>query len=85
LLHDNQPSNSSLPLDEPSLDTKKVNATSPSPTTQKDDNEFHGFFNGVFSSIQNYQMELDVEDVSFINCVEKNVDFVVYSYFVFGF
>jgi hypothetical protein len=72
-----------LPFDEASLDTKKVNETSPSPTTQGDDNELYGFLDGLFLSMQTYQMEFDVEDVSFINCVEKNVNFIVYSFFVF--
>ncbi|WJX83668.1 hypothetical protein P8452_66314 [Trifolium repens] len=65
LLHDNQPSNSSLPLDEPSLDTKKVNAISPSPTTHNHAYELRDFFDGGFSSIENYEMDLDAKDVSF--------------------
>jgi hypothetical protein len=83
--NENVPSNSSLPLDEAFVDANKVKQTSSSPTTKEDDNEFHSFLNGVFSSMQTYQMEFDVEDVSFINYVEKNVDFVVYSYFMCGF
>jgi hypothetical protein len=83
--NENVPSNSSLPLDEAFVDANKVKQTSSSPTTKEDDNEFHSFLNGVFSSMQTYQMEFDVEDVSFINCVEKNDDFVVYSYFMCGF
>jgi hypothetical protein len=70
LLHDNEPNNSSLPLDEPSLDTKKVNGTSPSPTTQEHAYELRDFFDGGFSSIENYEMDLDAKDVSF-KCVEK--------------
>jgi hypothetical protein len=73
LLHDNQPSNSSLPLDEPSLDTKKVNGISPSPTTHNHAYELRDFFDGGFSSLENYEMDLDAKDVSF-KCVEKPQD-----------
>jgi hypothetical protein len=58
LLHDDDPF---------SLNTSKLRAPSSlvCENSQKDYNEMHSFLDGIFSSMQTYQMEYDVESVSF--------------------
>jgi hypothetical protein len=72
-INEDVPGNSSLPLEDAFVDSNKVKQTSSSPITGEDDNEFHSFLDGVFSSMQTYQMEFDVEDVSFMKNVVKKM------------